>query len=287
MPAPDVEGVVALGAVARRPTTAPRTVEIVEVADRARRLVLVIAGRRPRDALESSPRRLVRGLVFRNGRVLVLTVAQCEREVRLCREGRLGGPAHVAARAAPRAVVEVRVGRVTSDVARGHDDRLLSHRERDQRDQTARAHPQSMPAPSNGRHLDPHRKGSLPSRCPIEARAPEPDRDASLRREARTAYRHACSRPGRRGRPPHASSLDDDLAHVAGGRCARDRPAEIAFVVVSARRTARHGHRGQEGDACESSLSVRESPCQDYPCPRGAQLPVARSGNPDFRPSSP
>ena len=76
VPGADVEAVVPLGAIARRPALNADAVEVVEVPPRARGLILVVAGGGAGDALVQAPGRLVERVEVGESGVLVLDVAQ-------------------------------------------------------------------------------------------------------------------------------------------------------------------------------------------------------------------
>src|SRR5215211_8302380 len=75
MPRADIERVVALPALPSRTGLHSRPIEVVEVPRRARRVIVVVAGRRTGLGLERSPRRLVPRLVIPERPVRVGVVA--------------------------------------------------------------------------------------------------------------------------------------------------------------------------------------------------------------------
>jgi hypothetical protein len=105
VPAAEIEAVVALPALTRRPGAVLRAVEVVEVSRRIRVVVLVVAGQRTRLVLERAPRRRVPRRVVRRRAVGVGVVARRQRDVGIDRLDDLRGPGVAAA--------------VVRDVARG------------------------------------------------------------------------------------------------------------------------------------------------------------------------
>src|SRR5687768_11183714 len=110
VPVPELVAVVALRRIACS------RAEILEVPGGTRRVVLVIAGHRPRHRLHSSPRSVVRGLEGVDGPDLVLDVSECEHGFVTPADEEVGGRALAAAEAGTEPVPEPPAARIACDV---------------------------------------------------------------------------------------------------------------------------------------------------------------------------